>query len=535
MKGVAIALVAIMLSAGMALGNPPIKEPVQYEQLCNELKLAGNGTIDMSTSMLDKRIAMDYFNSLLGQGIIEIDLERVYSQKAGKVTRDVALGNGTKPSNLNLFESSKVTYSGLIPLIGDKYLRSKEFYGGIGAAIKDSFSVNELQQDEKTHFGSTDMATGAHLIGVDTKSAFNGSWQTDSSWHKIFYKDIESHQGYSGKFEMERQVKLQEEEPRESGLDVKKTPSRTSIKQGDIITYEYQVKNTGKTTLSGLALSDSDLGMIELTDTTLMPGQTASGKKNYIVTEDDLLKGPRETTATATGLDSFGVSVRAINKSSLVTDAYYYSQGNMTSGGKGKMNWTAYQVPLNLDFGNLTIYAMGVNMTMSRQPAPECPYHGWHKANALSVLQFGITDGQSLAWQELTLALDKYSASQIYTAADENTTYGPASFWNSTYGGTTPNGGFNCTKDPAYDTFDLKLVLTNPGLDQGLIMDSYQRIHKSTEMTEPAGVWRQIGHQEISEAGMNKTAFQPYILVGDMNTEGVSAISWSGVIVTKQR
>ena len=49
MKGAAIALVVVVFVCGFALGNPPLKEPIQYEQLCNNLKLAGNGTIGSCT------------------------------------------------------------------------------------------------------------------------------------------------------------------------------------------------------------------------------------------------------------------------------------------------------------------------------------------------------------------------------------------------------------------------------------------------------------------------------------------------------
>ncbi len=181
MKGVAIALVAVIYFAGLALGNPPLKEPEQYEQFCNNLLLAGSGKIDMSTSMVDKKIAMEYFNALSGQGLVEMDLERDYSQVAKKVTRNISSINETKPSKVNLFERSKITYSGLLPLISEKYIHSKEFYGGIGAVVAEKFSVSQLEQDQETSYGSTETATGAHLIGVDTKGSFNGSWQTDSA------------------------------------------------------------------------------------------------------------------------------------------------------------------------------------------------------------------------------------------------------------------------------------------------------------------------------------------------------------------
>ena len=533
MKGVAIALVVVVFVFGFALGSPPLKEPIQYEQLCNNLKIAGNGTIDMSTSLVDKRIALEYHNALSGAGLVEIDQERVYSQAASKITKDIALGNKNNSSNMNLFESSKVTYSGQIPLVGEKYLLSKQFYGGIGASVKDSFSVNHLEEVQKTTFGSTTSATGAHSIGEDTKSAFNGTWQTDSRWHKLFYKDLKSHQSFSGKFEIDRQVKLQEEEPRTSSMAVTKTSSPVNVKPGEVVTYDYQVKNTGFSAISNLALFDSDLGQIKLDGTNLMPGQTTSGKANHIVTEDDLLKGPNDSTATATGTDSFGKTVTASGKTSIPAKVTYYPGGSLISGGRGSMNYTFFQQPLNLTKGNATIYALGVNMTQSRQPAPECPFKGWLVPTALSQLLFGVTDGQSSVWQNLSLAKGNYSGLQTYGSADGNSTETPSVTWNSTYWGKNPNGGFSCTRDPGYDIFDLKLTVADFGQNKSLSFDSYQRINKSTEPDELAGEWRQIGHQEIPEAGMNKTNLQPFIIAGNMGTEMGGSVSWTKVIAVQ--
>jgi hypothetical protein len=533
MKGVAIALVVIVFFEGLALANPPLKEPEQYEQFCNNLLVAGNGTIDMSTSMQDKRIAMDYFNSLSGQGLVEMDLERAYSQVAKKLVRNISLGNGTKPVKANLFESSKITYSGLLPLVSEKYIRSKEFYGGIGAMVAEEFSVTQLEQDQKTSYGSTETATGAHLIGVDTKGSFNGSWQTDSSMHKIFYKDIKSHQSFSGNFEIDRQVTLQEKaETSTASLEVEKTQSIAGGMPGDVIAYNYQVKNTGYSAISNIALVDSDLGPIKLSSATLNPGQIAYGRQNYTLTEEDILSGSRESTATAIGLDGLGKTVKASGNASIAASVEYYPGGSLNDSDRDGMNYLVFQKPLNLTKANATIYAIGVNMTRSRQPRPECPFSGWPKSMALSQLLFGITDGQSAIWQTLSLLSGNYSGSQIYGSADGNITSTPPIKWNSTYGGKSPNGGFSCTDDPGFDTFDLKLDLFALGFDKGIIIDSYQRIYNSTEAGERAGQWRQVGHQDISANDVDLTVIHPFILVGNMNTTAEGTISWSNIVVT---
>ena len=50
----------------------------------------------------------------------------------------------------------------------------------------------------------------AHVIGLETKNTFNGTWGTDATWHKIFYKDINAHEMFSGTFEAEKTIKFHE-------------------------------------------------------------------------------------------------------------------------------------------------------------------------------------------------------------------------------------------------------------------------------------------------------------------------------------
>jgi len=274
MKGVVIAALVVLLLAccGIALANPPIVPPVQYEQFCEANKVSGTGIIDTSTSIVDKKIALEYHNTMVGNGDLELDSENAYSQNADKLKRNIDSVNGGEESNLNLFERTKMTYSGDTPLVGGKYLNSKEFYGGIGANIQETFSVNEMEKDQTSFFVSTTPynpsgpcdpekmfcpgqypdyylqylkkyypqfvqasmtpeelvkalkqagrddckvaelmgSNPAHIIGIETKNSFNGTWGTDAMWHKIFYKDIKAHEMFSGKFEAEKTIKFHE-------------------------------------------------------------------------------------------------------------------------------------------------------------------------------------------------------------------------------------------------------------------------------------------------------------------------------------
>jgi hypothetical protein len=107
------------------------------------------------------------------------------------------------------------------------------------------FSVNEMEKDETSFFASTtpyqpnnvspedllvdlknagrnttaveELMTAnngvyipSHLIGIETKNSFNGTWGTDATWHKIFYKDIKAHEMFTGTFEAEKTIKFHE-------------------------------------------------------------------------------------------------------------------------------------------------------------------------------------------------------------------------------------------------------------------------------------------------------------------------------------
>ena len=275
MKGVVIAtalVLAQLLCCCTVLANPPLVPPVQYEQFCEAQKVSGTGLIDVSTSIVDKKLALEYFNNMAGDGDLELDQEHAYSQNSDKLQRNISTVNGGNKSSLNLYESTKMTYSSPdTTLDGVKFLHSKDFYGGIGAKVQESFSVYEMEKDEQAYFVSTtpynptepepqvnqdylqllalyypaeyaaymaqpthtitpeqlikelkdagrDTArvaelmgnNPAHLIGIETKNSFNGTWGTDASWHKIFYKDIKAHEMFSGIFEAEKTIKFHE-------------------------------------------------------------------------------------------------------------------------------------------------------------------------------------------------------------------------------------------------------------------------------------------------------------------------------------
>ena len=224
MKGVIAILLALALACGPAVANPPLKEPIQYEQFCENVLVSGTGYIDMATSIVDKKIALEYYNMMTGDGTLEMDSTHVYSQEPNRLYRNVPnyayddLENATKNVSLNFFENTKLTYdSDRAPLQGGKFVNSKAFYGGIGANIQEMFSVNQMEKDQTVFFGSTKNSTITHTVGLQTLNSFNGTWGTDASMHKIFYKDIRSHELFSGQFEVQKEIKFHENPVAEPG------------------------------------------------------------------------------------------------------------------------------------------------------------------------------------------------------------------------------------------------------------------------------------------------------------------------------
>ena len=72
MKGVivvvSVLVLALMGGCGIVLANPPLVPPIQYEQFCEAQKVAGTGIVDVSTSIVDKKIALEYYNTMAGDG-----------------------------------------------------------------------------------------------------------------------------------------------------------------------------------------------------------------------------------------------------------------------------------------------------------------------------------------------------------------------------------------------------------------------------------------------------------------------------------
>ena len=201
-----------LFGCGLVSGTG-IKDPGQYNQFCEHQLVSGIGLVDASTSIRDREIALEYHGAMSGDGEIEMDTTQVYSQEANQLSRqtpDCNGQNGTSLNNLNFIDDTKLIYNGSQPLTGSKVISSGRLYGGINADVKETFSFNQIEKDQKTFFGSTQNSTINQTVGINTLSSFNGTWETNSSMTKMFYGSINSNQNFTGEFAIQTEVKFHE-------------------------------------------------------------------------------------------------------------------------------------------------------------------------------------------------------------------------------------------------------------------------------------------------------------------------------------
>ncbi|MHC1631980.1 MAG: hypothetical protein ACXQT4_06845 [Methanotrichaceae archaeon] len=206
---------AAVFVCGLAAASPPIIEPCQFNQFCEHQQVEGIGYVEIQDNIVDKTIALDYTNQMMGDGEFEMDSTHTYSQEPNKLVRptpNCTSPNGTLPKRLNFYEDTKMSFNvRKMPMMGMKTLESRGFYGGMNADVKETFwDVNSMEKKQTTYFGSTNNSDITHTIGIDTANQFNGTWGIDSSKHTIFYQDIKTHRLYSGEFGVQDLTKFHE-------------------------------------------------------------------------------------------------------------------------------------------------------------------------------------------------------------------------------------------------------------------------------------------------------------------------------------
>ncbi|WP_206038443.1 DUF11 domain-containing protein [Rhodococcus sp. HNM0569] len=106
---------------------------------------------------------------------------------------------------------------------------------------------------------------------------------------------------------------------------VKTAHPNTGLRAGDTVTYDFEVTNTGNTTLTDISVGDTDftgtgqMSPITCPDTTLEPGESVTCTATYTVTTQDAEAGSITNAATATGTPPSGDPVESDDTSTVVT------------------------------------------------------------------------------------------------------------------------------------------------------------------------------------------------------------------------
>jgi uncharacterized repeat protein (TIGR01451 family) len=98
-----------------------------------------------------------------------------------------------------------------------------------------------------------------------------------------------------------------------ASLSVAKTARSGLARVGDLVTYDYTIRNTGQTTVANLTLADDVLGSLRPAVTTLAPGASTTVTATHPVTGGDL-PGPLVNLATVGGTTPDGRTVTAYDE-----------------------------------------------------------------------------------------------------------------------------------------------------------------------------------------------------------------------------
>jgi hypothetical protein len=215
MKKIGIILAALVITTflvGAVAANPQNNPPDQREKFCEKVAVQGTGEIYYAKTILDKEIAVDVEETMMGAGDFAMTVEEVLNEGA-------RLEEGPDPvldPDFNNFMCKKMVQFENGQLVGEAKYSMPGFHGGNGAIVREAFNVTSLQKDDLTTMKTTSTFTGvspynAQVLDFATKDAFEGLWGTDSTWRKICQKDIHHEQMFFGDFQVDKQLIFKEE------------------------------------------------------------------------------------------------------------------------------------------------------------------------------------------------------------------------------------------------------------------------------------------------------------------------------------
>ena len=259
------ALVITMFFVGAVAAMPANNPPDQREKFREDCKVQGVGEIYYEKKVLDKEIAVDVEEFMVGNGSFAMTLTEILNEGvrlncSGNCTNhmgvpitDPIYGDEHSPVMVN-FKCEKMiqfesTDEGITGLSGTATYNSPGFHGGLNAQVTENYGalvlvtryrpdgssylerqapVLSLQKDEtvtmtttatynetKPERDWTNCNTAepykSNELNFDTKNAFNGAWETQSSWKKVCSKNIQHHQRFIGNFQVDKNLIFKEE------------------------------------------------------------------------------------------------------------------------------------------------------------------------------------------------------------------------------------------------------------------------------------------------------------------------------------
>jgi hypothetical protein len=87
---------------------------------------------------------------------------------------------------------------------------------------------------------------------------------------------------------------------------------------GNVISYKYNVTNTGNVVITGLTVTD-DKATVTLDKNTIQPGESANGTATYAITQQDIDAGSVTNIANATGTYDGNKPVKSNDATATVT------------------------------------------------------------------------------------------------------------------------------------------------------------------------------------------------------------------------
>ena len=260
------ALVITMFFVGAVAAMPANNPPVQREKFREDCKVQGVGEIFYEKKILDKEIAVDVEEFMVGNGSFAMTLTEILNEgvrlnctancSAQGTIPDPIYGDAHSPVMVNFECKKMIQFEAIAPgngLSGTATYNNPGFHGGMNAKVTENYGKEvwvpvysdgtligwdqqapllSLQKDEKVTMTTTatfdkdakrkwdgcglqSKPYTANELNFDTKNAFIGAWETQSSWKKVCSKNVQHHQRFIGDFQVDKNLIFKEEVTKE--------------------------------------------------------------------------------------------------------------------------------------------------------------------------------------------------------------------------------------------------------------------------------------------------------------------------------